>query len=212
MEGKTTRERLIEAARQCLLDYGHQACSVKRIARAAGVNHGLVHHYFGSKEHLWLAVVEREAGQMRAMLETAPERFMDDFFVPELLQHPDRPRLALELLALAKASPAVAEGLRVQFRLNRRLAQCHLCTNDESVATLAFAALFGLAIHAELDPALEVKPAVELLLALLAQRQPDATVTPAGRATGQPCGGAEPSSKGEAANGPAPIQPNRSKT
>ena len=59
-------QKLINAARVCLIDKGHAHCSVKVIAAEAGVNHGLVHHYFGSKEGLYAALVEqlREGGKM----------------------------------------------------------------------------------------------------------------------------------------------------
>jgi AcrR family transcriptional regulator len=168
MTSAATQERLVQAARQCLLERGHQACSVKVIAGQAGVNHGLVHHYFGSKEQLWLAVLRREAEQLRAQLTQAPERFMDDFFVPALVRHPDRMRLFMEFLALARTYPAVAQGLREQFRLNRAALQRQLGLEDPAVVTLAFAALFGLAIQAGLDPELKVEPAAALLLERLA--------------------------------------------
>jgi AcrR family transcriptional regulator len=167
MRAMTTRDRLIDAARQCLLARGHQACSVKAIAEAAGVNHGLVHHYFGSKEQLWVAVVEREAERLRGSLEAAPEAFMDRFYVPELLRHPDRMRLAVELLALSRSAPAVAGALREHFRLNRQAVARRFGIADEPAATLLFAALFGMVIHSGLDPELPVEAAARHLMNLL---------------------------------------------
>ena len=178
----TTRDRLIDAARQCLLERGHQACSVKAIAEAAGVNHGLVHHYFGSKEQLWVAVIEREAERIRASLADAPEGFLDRFYVPELLRHPDRMRLAVEFLALAKSAPAVAGALREHFRLNRQAIARRLGITDEATGALLFAALFGMVIQAGLDPALPVESAAQRLLSLLQPRPAERARAVAGNA------------------------------
>jgi len=52
-----TRKKLLEGAQKCLVQEGFRKTSVKAIARYAGVNHGLVHHYFGSKEELLAALV-----------------------------------------------------------------------------------------------------------------------------------------------------------
>lgn len=53
------QERLISAAADLLGEIGPRAMSVRLIADRAGVNHGLVHHYFGSKEGLLRAAMER---------------------------------------------------------------------------------------------------------------------------------------------------------
>jgi AcrR family transcriptional regulator len=57
-------EALLEAASLLFADHGPQATSVRQIAAEADVNHGLVHHYFGSKEALLQAVLERSARQL----------------------------------------------------------------------------------------------------------------------------------------------------
>ncbi len=51
--GRASSERaLVEAAVELFVDFGPNAVSVRAIAERAGVNHGLVHHYFGSKAAL----------------------------------------------------------------------------------------------------------------------------------------------------------------
>jgi len=54
----------LEAASFLFADHGPRATSVRQIAAEADVNHGLVHHYFGSKEALLQAVLERSARQL----------------------------------------------------------------------------------------------------------------------------------------------------
>lgn len=60
------RAALIEAAATLFADQGD--ASVRTIARAAGVNHGLVHHYFGGKAALRNAVIETLADRQAAAL------------------------------------------------------------------------------------------------------------------------------------------------
>jgi AcrR family transcriptional regulator len=52
-------EALLGAAEELLVDVGYAAITVRRLAERAGVNHGLVHYYFGSMQDLLLQVVER---------------------------------------------------------------------------------------------------------------------------------------------------------
>ena len=54
-----TEEKLIAATAQLLGEVGPRALSVRAIAERAGVNHGLVHHYFGGKDALLQAAMER---------------------------------------------------------------------------------------------------------------------------------------------------------
>ena len=50
---------LLDAAERLLVDVGHAGITTRRLAEAAGVNHGLVHYYFGSNENLLVRALER---------------------------------------------------------------------------------------------------------------------------------------------------------
>jgi AcrR family transcriptional regulator len=52
-------EALLDAAERLLVDVGHAGITTRRLAEAAGVNHGLVHYYFGSNEALLVRALER---------------------------------------------------------------------------------------------------------------------------------------------------------
>lgn len=54
-----TEERFLDAAERLLIEVGYANISTRRLAHEAGANHGLVHYYFGSMEHLFLCVLER---------------------------------------------------------------------------------------------------------------------------------------------------------
>jgi AcrR family transcriptional regulator len=55
----TAEEALMDAAERLLVDAGHAGITTRRLAEEAGVNHGLVHYYFGSNEHLLARTLER---------------------------------------------------------------------------------------------------------------------------------------------------------
>ena len=52
-------EALLDAAERLLVDVGHAGITTRRLAEEAGVNHGLVHYYFGSVENLLVRALER---------------------------------------------------------------------------------------------------------------------------------------------------------
>jgi AcrR family transcriptional regulator len=49
---------VLAAARECFAERGFEGSTIRAIAAAAGVDPALVHHYFGSKEDLFVAAVE----------------------------------------------------------------------------------------------------------------------------------------------------------
>ncbi|MFF7180291.1 TetR family transcriptional regulator [Streptomyces sp. NPDC008121] len=56
--GPGARQRIMEAARAQFAERGYDKTSVRGIAKAAGVDPALVHHYFGTKDELFAAAVE----------------------------------------------------------------------------------------------------------------------------------------------------------
>ena len=52
-------DALLDAAERLLVEQGHAAITTRKLAERAGVNHGLVHYYFGSVDELLLQTLER---------------------------------------------------------------------------------------------------------------------------------------------------------
>ena len=50
---------LLDAAERLLLEKGHAGITTRKLASEAGLNHGLVHYYFGSVENVLVRVLER---------------------------------------------------------------------------------------------------------------------------------------------------------
>ena len=58
------REQILEAANALFSERGYDEVSVEDIAGSAGVTRGLVHHYFGGRKEVYIALLER-LGTMR---------------------------------------------------------------------------------------------------------------------------------------------------
>jgi AcrR family transcriptional regulator len=52
--GPDTRGEIVQAARESFADKGFSATSIRAVARQAGVDAALVHHYFDSKDELFI--------------------------------------------------------------------------------------------------------------------------------------------------------------
>ncbi|MFE1203177.1 TetR family transcriptional regulator [Streptomyces sp. NPDC058762] len=57
-ESADTRDRILITAREEFSERGYEKTSVRGIAKAAGVDPALVHHYFGTKEQVFGAAIE----------------------------------------------------------------------------------------------------------------------------------------------------------
>jgi len=97
----TTRDLLIEATSQIMVEEGYAAATSRRVAARAGVRPALVHYHFPNMDELFLAVFRRGAAvylerQQRAL---AAERPLHAFW--DTLTEPKDTRLLLEFMGLA---------------------------------------------------------------------------------------------------------------
>jgi AcrR family transcriptional regulator len=60
LRGEATRERVLAAARDALLELGYAHTSTRAVAERADVRLSLVHYHFGSKQQLLIEVLDRE--------------------------------------------------------------------------------------------------------------------------------------------------------
>ncbi len=111
-------QRFLDAAERLLVEVGYANISTRRLAEEAGVNHGLVHYYFGSMEHLFVAVLERYTERLivrqRAMY-AADMPFIEKWRTAMSFLDEDRvsgyQKIWLELQALAWNRPELRERL-----------------------------------------------------------------------------------------------------
>ena len=114
---------LMDAAERLLVRDGHARLSTRKVAQEAGVNHGLVHYYFGSMEELLMQVLERfTAGLIARQREMyggdAPfiEKWREAWRYHEDDLEAGYPRVWFELQAMAWSEPRMRERL---FTINQ---------------------------------------------------------------------------------------------
>ncbi len=56
---QSAEQALLDAAERLLIEIGYAGITTRTLAQEAGVNHGLVHYYFGSMENVLVRVLER---------------------------------------------------------------------------------------------------------------------------------------------------------
>ncbi|AXF23061.1 TetR family transcriptional regulator [Burkholderia pyrrocinia] len=82
---------ILRAARRTFAKRGYDATSVREVARELGIDAALIAHHFGTKETLWLAVVEQIAELAEPMFDAL--RALRTSSLP----HRERVRRAIEL-------------------------------------------------------------------------------------------------------------------
>ena len=109
----------MDAAERLLYEVGYAGVTTRAVAEAAGVNHGLVHYYFGSMEELLTQTLARFVEQLAQALEglyadpnlTFAEKWRlgSQFWVNEPTSR--FPKILLELLAMGWNMPALRTRL-----------------------------------------------------------------------------------------------------
>jgi AcrR family transcriptional regulator len=66
-------EAILAAARSLFVEQGPNAVSLRDVARRAGVNHGLIHHYIGTREDLLRLVFATSSEHARREVEGAAD-------------------------------------------------------------------------------------------------------------------------------------------
>lgn len=110
--GADTRGEILAAARRSFAEAGYGGTSIRGVAAAAGVDPALVHHYFGTKDDLFLAALEFPVDP-RVVLATVAEGDPETLgarLVARALGVWDDPQARLPLLALVRSGIAGEDG------------------------------------------------------------------------------------------------------
>jgi TetR/AcrR family transcriptional regulator, cholesterol catabolism regulator len=161
------RDQLLDAAGAVFAQAGIDGASMKDVAQAAGVTPGLLYHYFGSKEELVTAVLDRHGflPELQRLFAAPAEQPVAEIlealvsrFAVYLADQPDRMRLYFAGYAhpqvRAALTVAIAQGERLLTEfLASRVASGELRPHDSTVAvqmllsTVALGQLTGSAIN-----------------------------------------------------------------
>lgn len=181
--GMRSRELVLDAAERVMAEDGFEAATVARVVEEAGIPLSSVYHYYGSKDRILLAVMERGA-----------ERFFDDLPIPNqrlgspathlatvvstvartLERHPN----FLRLLVVFAVQPPARAGCEIEavvtrvrrLGLDRLREQIALAFGDDPdspvavrLAQIALAAIDGAFVASQADPAVRLDALLEPL-------------------------------------------------
>ena len=122
--GVKSRELVLDAAERVMAEHGFEAATVARVVQAAGIPLSSVYHYYGSKDGILLAVMERGAERFFADLPEWDRRIGDPAdhlaaiispVAQALERHPD----FLRLLVVFAAQPPAVTGGEIQAVVTR---------------------------------------------------------------------------------------------
>ena len=162
---KSTRELLLQSAYSTLLNSGSKKTTIKEIAKNAGVNHGLVHHYFSSKEDLLTAVLIDKNNAFCESISNLSEnedieKVLNEFIIPNLI-------LLIEFTNLTSCMPKLQAELVQRLKLTRSVIGKHYNINNEENQKLLTAGMLGLLVHCRIDEGLSLNHYANQLIDLL---------------------------------------------
>ncbi|MFD3331694.1 TetR family transcriptional regulator [Streptomyces sp. NPDC058700] len=151
--GPGARERILEAARAQFAERGYDKASVRGIAKAAGVDPALVHHYFGTKDEVFAAAVEVsfEPATVVPAIVSGPRETIGERLARFFIGVWENPASRAPLLAIVRSAlthEAAAKVLRtfVLRRLLERIADELDVPDPKFRAELAASHMIGIAI------------------------------------------------------------------
>ena len=107
VRGAGTRERILAAAREVMLDKGLVRATTKEIARAAGLSEGTLYNHFANKEELFLCTLNELPSGFVTLIRGLHEEVGTETVAAVLSRVSAS---ALELQAVALAVQAIAHG------------------------------------------------------------------------------------------------------
>ncbi len=148
-----TKGEILAAARAEFAANGYDGASIRRIARAAGVDPALVHHYFGSKEKVFVAALDFPFDPVQvipAIVGEGPDGVGERVvrFILSILESPDGRQRMLAVVRSVLANEQASEMLRgfVVRELLGRVAAQMAVPDPELRANLAMSQVMGMVL------------------------------------------------------------------
>ena len=143
-----SEQKLINAAAELLGEVGPRAMSVRAVAERAGVNHGLVHHYFGGKDGLLQAAMTQLVEDHAVF---ARERSKGNPMPAPLSLKEDQTYLRAVVRSVLDDEMELAETeLRAGVSVPRTALQHAIAQRNMEVPDLETKALFSIGMAAEM--------------------------------------------------------------
>ncbi|HHY14825.1 MAG TPA: TetR/AcrR family transcriptional regulator [Firmicutes bacterium] len=169
---KNQEEKILNAAYDCIAGDGYAQVSLRQIAKKAGVAVSQISYHYRNKEGLLLAVVARTAKNYHAYLQDylrpdmTPREKGDTFIrlYQRLLEEDVQLfRVLYDMVGLALWSEpfrlevreifrGITEQITAEVFTDELMAELGYVHNPETLASLFFGGLFGIALQALLEP------------------------------------------------------------
>jgi AcrR family transcriptional regulator len=173
---RRTEARILDAAGQIFLTAGYERTTIRAVASAAGVDAGLVMHYYGSKQELYRRVIE--AAPVPELSET-PAEAAEQILAGLAGRLASAPVASLALLRSMLTNPEAASAASVGIaRYEAQIAQAIPAADADLRAAIISAVTMGIIISRHLikadelataDPAQIISLLRPCLLSLAAQ-------------------------------------------
>lgn len=112
-----TKLNIIQSAAKIFADKGYDGASIRIITENLGISHGMIRHHFGTKEDLWVAVIDYLINQF-AIRQVPPREQMEDIDPVRLLKSYIRNFITMSAGYPELAQIILKEGGKKGKRLN----------------------------------------------------------------------------------------------
>jgi AcrR family transcriptional regulator len=114
-DGASTRAAILKAAAEEFADRGYEAASLRAVARRAGVDSALVHHYFEDKADLFASSLEAplRPDRLIAAVLTGPRDDVGVGVVRHLLLNLENPKSQARVVTILRTALSSAPGSRM---------------------------------------------------------------------------------------------------
>ncbi|RJP17539.1 MAG: TetR family transcriptional regulator [Candidatus Abyssobacteria bacterium SURF_5] len=150
---KERREQIVRALNRCVAEYGLQKTTIKNIARKAGVQPGILHHYFKDRDEIIEEMVEMIVNEVSAKYLEELQRHDDpekrfeegiDFLFNPVMINDEYASFFYDCWAEAKRNPRIRESFKMLYTRFRK-AIIDLLAQNKGAAGLSSAKIQELA-------------------------------------------------------------------
>lgn len=148
------REQILAAAKRAFADNGYERTTIRGVAREAGVDPALVHHYFGTKRQLFVDAMDLPANPadlIEGLLATSDPEDLGEHMIRFMLSVWDdeenrAPLVAMVRTAMSDDQAATMVREFVTAEILGRIVKAARGDNQELRVTLLASQVFGLLI------------------------------------------------------------------
>jgi AcrR family transcriptional regulator len=138
---EAVKAALIDSAAELFSTRGPSAVGVREIAQRAGVNHGLVHRHFGSKEALLRAVMTKLSQEVSASLgPPRPDERLSELLIP-VFEQAQGTHQHWRILAMALLEGRKPEDIQAGFPVFERILAASQRAEPEGMTAESFTSI-----------------------------------------------------------------------